>query len=497
MKKIFIFLTLGIIMSISTVIAKKNNTQIIADESFSNGAAKIENTRTINELKHVIVTIPYLGMNGEKIEGQANLYYKPELLKSKNKIPVYCGVHYESSQKTIKKYCDLGFAVVTPCFDKIPIEFPLGNSYNFNIAMIQWTRRLSMVDRTKMIFGGVSGGGYMTLAMGSEFFPIAALVSDLPCVNWDYGCNYLLANQKSSGCLLPPDKPRPLPVLALIAPGANPATAMFGNDLSSDTWYTLSPISYLNRITAPVMVTAATGDMLCTIDMFTPKKFFTLDRKLFPKDYVRDFKKLTSNPKARKTLVESISEKKLATHIIPLPKKIHQFTPNDKKILDDTAYDLPDIKEIDRPWSKEKQWNFVILNEGAPLPYIGHNRYYWNTNPRSFVSHYKIQKPHVEQLNSSKFQRLLERYSGKLSDVAILANGKPANRLNYKNLEQLDVLAGLLDFARIGPEYAKRIKDLYRVSPLKPFGKTLDFKKLKKLQNEINKISVNKIYLSK
>ena len=477
-------------MSISTVIAKKNNPQIIVSESFSNGGVKVENIKTINGLKCVTVTIPYLGMNAEKIEGQANFYCKPELLKSKNKIPVYCGVHYESLQKTIKKYCDLGFAVVAPCFDKIPIQFPLGNSYNFNKAMIQWTRRLPFVDRTKMVFGGISGGGYMTLAMGSEFFPVAALISDLPCVNWDYACNYLLANQKSSGCLLPPDKPRPLPVLALIAPGVNHAKVMFGNDLSSDAWYILSPISYVNRITAPVMVTAATGDMLCTIDMFTPEKFFTLERKLFPKDYVRDFKKLTSNPKAQKTLVESISEKKLAIHIIPLPKKIHQFTPGDKKILDDETYDLPPQKEIDRPWSKEKQWNLVILNEGAPLPYIGHTRYYWNTNPRSFVSHYKIQKPQVEQLNSPKFQRLMERYSGKLSDVPILATGKPANRLNYKKLEQLDVLTGLLDFAQIGPKYAKKIKDLYRASTLKPFGKTLDFKKLKKLQCEINKISV-------
>ncbi|MCK4982005.1 MAG: hypothetical protein KAS17_03725, partial [Victivallaceae bacterium] len=181
-------------------------------------------------------------------------------------------------------------------------------------------RRLPFVDRSNLIFGGVSGGGYMTLAMGAEFFPLSALVSDLPCVNWTYGCNYLLANQKSSGCLLPPDKPRPLPVLALIAPGAIPATAMFGDDLKSKTWYTLSPISYVDRITAPAMVTAATGDMLCTIDMFTPEKFFTLDRKIFPKDYIRDFKKLTLDPKARKTLVESIPGEKLATHIIPLPK---------------------------------------------------------------------------------------------------------------------------------------------------------------------------------
>jgi len=483
-------------MCISTIAAEKTNTQkcLISSEKGFDGAVKVENSHKENGLDFVTVTIPYLGMKGEKLTGQARLYYTPELLKSKDKIPVYCGVHYEASKKTINKYFDLGYAVVAPYFGKIPIEFPFGNSYNFSIAMIQWARRLPFVDRSKMVFGGISGGGYMTLAMGSEFFPLGALVSDLPCVNWDYGCNYLLANQKSCGCLLPPDKPRPLPVLAFIAPGVNLAMTIFENDLKSKTWYTLSPISYVNRITAPIMVTAATGDMLCTIDMFTSKKFFTLDRKLFPKDYVRDFKKLTSNPEARVTLDKSISKDKLATHVIPAPKNLYQFTPNDPKILDDAAFDLTQPKEIDRPWSKDKQWNLVILDEGSPLPYIGHNRYYWNTNPRSFISHYKNQKPKVEQLNDAKFQRLLERYSGKLSETAKLIDGAPANRLNYKEPEQLETLTSILDYAQISAEHKKNIEKLYNASSLKPFGKKLNFRNLIKLRNEIiNKSSLKKI----
>ena len=470
-------------MAIITIQTKSLFAKIffISSETGFDGAAQVESKQEKNGLIFFTVTIPYLGMNGEKTKGQARFYYNPKILKSKNKIPVYCGVHYDSSEKTIKKYCDLGFAVVTPYFKNIPIEFPFGNSYNFSKAMIQWVRRLPFVDRSKLVFGGVSGGGYMTLAMGSEFFPLGALVSDLPCVNWVYGCNYLLANQKSSGCLLPADKPKPLPVLARIAPGATLARTIFEKDLKAETWYTLSPISYVDRITAPTMVTAATGDMLCTIDMFTSKKLFTLDKKLFPKDYVRDFEKLTLTSKARVTLDKAVQKEKFATHIIPLPKKIHQFTKNDKKILDDSAYNSLKQKEIDRPWSKDKQWNFVILNEGAPLPFIGHNRYYWNSSANSFVNFYKNKNVDAEQLNAAKLQRLLERYSGKLSKVAKLANDKKVNRLNYEKLEKVDVVTGLLDYATTSPAHAKFLKKLYNKSSLKPFGKVLNLKQLEKL----------------
>ena len=442
----------------------------INSETGFEGAVKVESAQKNNDLYFFTVTIPYLGMNGEKTKGQARFYYYPKISNSKNKIPVYCGVHYESSEKTIKKYCDLGFAVVTPYFENIPIEFPFGNSYNFSKAIIQWVRRLPFVDRSKLVFGGVSGGGYMTLAMGSEFFPLGALVSDLPCVNWAYGCNYLLVNQKSSGCLLPADEQKPLPALALIAPGATLAQTIFEKDLKAETWYILSPISYVDRITAPTMVTAATGDMLCTID-----------KKIFPKDYVRDFEKLTLSSKARITFDKAISKQKLATHIIPLPKKIHQFTKNDKKILDDSAYNSLKQQEINRPWSKDKQWNFVILNEGAPLPFIGHNRYYWNSSANSFVNFYKNKNVEVEQLNAAKLQRLLERYSGKLSKVATLANGKKANRLNYEKIEKIDVVTGLLDYAKISPAHANFLNKLYNKSSLKPFGKVLNLKQLEKL----------------
>ena len=65
--------------------------------------------------------------------------------------------------------------------------------------------------------------------------------------------------------------------------------------------------------------------------------------------------------------------------------------------------------------------------------------------------------------------------------MATLANGKPANRLNYDFLEKIDVVAGLLDYANTSPVHAKFLRKLYNTSSLKPFGKVLNLKQLEKL----------------
>ena len=64
-------------------------------------------------------------------------------------------------------------------------------------AMLQWVRRLDCVDRMRLQIGGASAGGYMTLAIGSEVFPLSALVSELPAVNWAYGIEYTREDSKN------------------------------------------------------------------------------------------------------------------------------------------------------------------------------------------------------------------------------------------------------------------------------------------------------------
>ena len=284
--------------------------------------------------------------------------------------------------------------------------------------------------------------------------------------------------------MLPKGVEKPMPVLALAVLGVNLATASFGNDFSDIIWYTLSPISYLDRITAPALVVCATGDTLCTIEHFTAKKLFTLDKEKFPKGYRRDFDALTLCPQARRRMDECIAENDLYFHLLARPKGLYEFTRDDAKhpALPTVGIDKP--AELDLPWSKKKQWSLVILDEGSPLPYTGHRRYYWNTKPRSFMAYYRDRKPEVSQLNAAKLRRLMERYAGKLTEVAILTDGTEANRLNFKALERLDVVMGLLDYSKVSRKHAKRLKELYLTCSVKPFGERLVLRDLRKLETK-------------
>jgi len=72
----------------------------------------------------------------------------------------------------------------------------------------------------------------------------------------------------------------------------------------------------------------------------------------------------------------------------------------------------------------------------------------------------------------------MQRYAGQVRNLPKLADGQPANRLNFPDAEKRDVLAGLLDYAQLGESYAQRLQSLYHETALKPFGDTLDLKTL-------------------
>ena len=433
------------------------------------------------QVGYVTITVPYLDIHGRKKLGQGRCYFTSEMLKQEKRSPVYIAAHYPISKERASDFCEQGFLAVTPFCEKYPLEFVIGDSYNFMIALTQWSRRQSCADRSRFVIGGGSAGGYMTLAMGSEFFPIAALVSDLPCVNWAYGCNYLKMNENSSGCYSGAGEKSPLPVLALIVPGLRLATDIFGDDFRSNSWYTLSPISYVDRITAPTMVVCATGDMLCTFEQFTAREYYKLDASKFPADYKRDFDELTINRKSRVRFDQAISSQRLLVHVISANKLIKEYTIGNDLKLDRPLRSAEKAGLIDLPWSKDKQISLVVLDEGSPLAHLGHTRYEWNVSSKSFLDYNLNNQATLAQLTPKKLRRLMERFSGKLRDVARDKNGKKINRLNYKNLERRDIATGLLDYAQISEKHAAHLKDLYQDCKVKPLGKTLDLNLLRKI----------------
>jgi hypothetical protein len=72
----------------------------------------------------------------------------------------------------------------------------------------------------------------------------------------------------------------------------------------------------------------------------------------------------------------------------------------------------------------------------------------------------------------------MQRATGQLENVPLLEDGTPANRLNFQNLEEQDVVQGLLDYASLSDAHRQRLIELYAQGRLKPFGDTLDVKSL-------------------
>ena len=128
---------------------------------------------------------------------------------------------------------------------------------------------------------GGSAGGYMSLAMTADFFPVVAATADAPVCNWAYNGNYIAANKPASKFPGSTMKESPLPILYVVSGLADLFTDMFGPDLSADAYYYISPISYLDRITCPVFIQCSTGDMLVPLEQMTAKIERPLIRRYF------------------------------------------------------------------------------------------------------------------------------------------------------------------------------------------------------------------------
>jgi hypothetical protein len=364
-----------------------------------------------------------------------------------------------------------------------PIDVSVGDGYNLAHALIQWVRRLPFVDRTRLHIDGASQGGYMALAMSADFFPVTSTTADCPVVNWAYNLNYFEVNKPAAKWPQSDIKNSPLPILCSVTMLADSSYKVFGKDLPSDTWYYLSPISFLDQIANPVMVLCATGDMLVPMEQITRTHLRPYDKTRFPDGYQRDFDALTLCKSARKTLEESLPANDVSIQIIPLQEKsfeitLGMFTGEEKK-------PRRKPKDVERPWSDIRQWSLCYLDEGGPTPYASHMSYEWATLPNAFVAAHQKGKPSVTILNAAKLDHLMQRYAGQIRNLPQLADGAEANRLNFQPLEKLDVVTGLLDYADLDPEYAARLQSLYAAGTVRPFGDTLDLERLRKERTQL------------
>jgi len=454
---------------------------MLCSESGFEGAVTVATSGTDGDLVYWTVNVPYLDIDGAPKMGQGRLIVRRKELASGHCVPLFFHCHYEKHLGGARKWCRRGWAVATVHVGfedgEYPLETSVGDSVNLNKAIVQWARRVPFVDRARVHMDGASQGGFMALTMAAENFPVAACTADVPVINWAFSLSYAEANKPVSGYPGTPPAESPMPILRAVSELADEKMhsipvlgcyGVFGADLTSDAWYLVSPISFVDLITCPVLIQVATGDMLVPHSQVTSRFPRPIDPELFPKGYQRDFASLTLNEKARRTLEEIVGGDNIRFHLLPLPEGIHEFTR--AAIVGQAPMPKGGPENIDRPWDPTRQWNVAIFDEGPPLPHSGHTRYSWACSPDGFVATYKQAPLPVDLLTPSKLDRVLQRYMGELANVPMLADGAPANRLNYPRLEKLDAVTGLLDYASTSRAHAKHLARVYRKGRRKPFG---------------------------
>ena len=440
----------------------------VPDESGFDGAVTAIKAERDGSCGVVMVRVPYLDIYGNPREGRARLVLHRSRVRGKAPVPAFCHVHYEMSVDNAKKWAERGWAVFTAVYnEEAPIAVSMGDGYNQARAIIQWVRRCPFIDKMRLHLDGGSQGGYMSLAMSADMFPVTSATADAPVANWAYNLNYFEANRSLVAEYSDPMK-SPLPVFASVLRLADMAYEHFPRNLSDDAWFRLSPISETACITNPVLITIATGDMLVPMEQMTRAHLYPHNPENFPQGYVRDFDRIAPSDKTRVPLEEILAPETVSTQVMPLQE--HSYLVSTAMRQDKELRPKVRPAAADRPWSKNHQWNFCYLDEGPPAPVADHTTYAWDTVPDSFVDHYFGALPGPELLNEAKLQRLLERYTGHMSDLPLLKDGTSANRRNFEYVEQRDVLSGLLFFAESSPACAERLAVLYAASDLKPLG---------------------------
>ncbi len=448
----------------------------VPGESGFDGAVTVVSEKEDGGCGVVTVRVPYLGVQGDAKTGLARVVFSRDAVKPGVKKPAFCHVHYEKDVGGAKHWAEKGWVVFTAAYTgadgESPIDAAVGNGNNLARAVIEWARRVPFVDRSRLHIDGGSQGGYMALEMSAEMFPVTSTTADVPVVNWDYNLNYIMKNGALAGY---PDKPAviagPMPVLGSVAELADMSFKYFTKDFADETWYRLSPLSCTDRITNPVLVACATGDMLVPMEAMTRTTLRPVDPEKFPAGYTRDFDALTLNEHARRVFEDVLPKDQVFIHV--QPKQEGSYVITGEMVLDPKKQPKDKPKDLDRPFSKDKQWSLFYMDEGGALPSAGHTSWCWNTGSDKFVRYFRDQKPAVSILNAAKLKRIMERHAGQLSDLPMLNDGRPANRLNYAAAEKRDVETALRDYAAFGPEYAENLKTLYAACPVKPFGETL------------------------
>lgn len=374
-----------------------------------------------------VVEYSCIGPTGSERSAKGKIYVPPALqTDSTATAPLYYSAGYELDDASAAGFVNRGWVVVTP--HQLEAN-PLVRTPNCDTALLHIARALPFVDDARVLIGGGSAGGYMTLMLAAETFPLAGAAPDVPPVNLGYNAAFYL-KQKTRIDLK-------TPVAASILPIIEDVAKVYGENTDDKTWYHHSPLSQLPTISCPVSVYWTTADMLVPFNQIGDKWIRPFEARGFPADFTMDRLKLGVTQECRMRLLDV------------LPKESYE-------VFVQTA----GAKSLELPVSVTKPWSILILDEGAPEPQLGHLKQPVRLTREKFYAQVLTGKIPVSQLTPVKLERLMDRYAGKewLPSAGL-------RHLDTPEAEKADVVRGLKTFITGGLEHARHFAALYEKLP--------------------------------
>lgn len=392
-----------------------------------------------------LVEYTYLDTAGREKVGKAKLYLPETVQDGTTRFPLFYAAGYELDDPSSLKHVRRGFVVVSPRELK---DNPLVQTINPDAALLHIARALPWVDDTRVVIGGGSAGGYMTLMLAAETFPLAGAAADVPPVNWGYNAAYFLQRKNWSKSGDPSAKTPELPVFTAVAPIADQAATVYGDNTDDPIWFRNGPLSQLDTITCPVLACWTTADMLVPIDQVSKDWVRPFDPAAFPPGFTMDPEKLCATPEGRLRALEV------------LPATDYElFTMSEEQVRSLIPAKDKSQGSSELPFSRSKRWSIVILDEGAPETQVGHMKHPVPWARNSFIDYVATGQIPATQLTPVKLERLMDRYAGKEWLPTRLKH------LDFPDSERADVIRALRSYVAAGADNRATFADLYQQLP--------------------------------
>jgi len=386
----------------------------------------------------VVADFTYLDPHGQEKKARAKLYLPGALRTDKAKVPLYFVAGYEATDPIALTHVKRGWLVVSPS----QVEpNPLVRTANPDTALLHIARSLPFVDDTKVMIGGGSAGGYITLMLAAETFPLAGAAPDVPPMNWGYTGAYFFNQYDQVLAARDAKQGRDVPFLAAVTPMLQDAKHLYGTEYGDFIWFRHSPLSHLATITCPVSALWSTADVLVPMQQVGDRWVRPFEPKEFPEGFTMDPTRLTVTREGRLRLTDVLADEEYEVFTIAVPDTVTRAKP------------------IELPVSAGKRWSVIILNEGPPGSKVGHFKHNLAVSREEFFRRILSGGLAARQLTALKLERMMDRYAG----IEWLPT--KLKHLDYAESERADVLRGLKTYITADPENAGTFARLYGQLP--------------------------------